>query len=421
MIDRGARAIVLGALRRLRGGELHLVERGKRLSFGELGGPSAMITVHDPRIWRSFLRGSFGLARSYADGAWDCEDLVALTRIAARNARGLDRARAWAAPFRHPIQRVASAAHAPTIRRSRRQIAAHYDLGNDLFALFLDETMSYSAGYFESPGATLYQASITKLDRVCLKLGLRPSDHVLEIGSGWGGFAVYAARKFGCRVTTTTISTEQYELAVQRVRAAGLENRVKVLLKDYRQLRGSYDKLVSIEMIEAVGWQYFETYFERCSELLRPGGAMLLQAITIDERAYEVEKGGRSFINTLIFPGGCLPSRAVIERCVSGVTDLRTIGFEDMTPHYVRTLACWRERFEASCERVAELGYDERFRRLWTLFLCYCEGGFEERRIEVGQHVFVKQGLPLAKQIRPHPAPERRRHQQVGVAGREGE
>jgi cyclopropane-fatty-acyl-phospholipid synthase len=255
--------------------------------------------------------------------------------------------------------------------------------------------MSYSAGYFESPGATLYQASITKLDRVCLKLGLRPSDHVLEIGSGWGGFALHAAQRYGCSVTTTTISREQHAYALRRVREAGLADRVTVLLEDYRDLRGSYDRLVSIEMIEAVGWQYLPTFFRSCSGLLADDGAMLLQAILIEDRAYEAQKASRSFINTFIFPGGCLPSLKVISRTLAHATDLREVHLEDITAHYATTLARWRARFLAAPGRVAELGYDERFRRLWELYLSYCEGGFRERRIRDVQLLLAKPGNML--------------------------
>ncbi len=215
---------------------------------------------------------------------------------------------------------------------------------------------------------------------------------MLEIGTGWGGFALYAAQRYGCRVTSTTISREQHAYASERVRAAGLEDRVTLLLEDYRELRGSYDKLVSIEMIEAVGWRNFQTFFRRCSELLTEDGAMLLQAITIDDRAYEVEKAGRSFINTYIFPGGCLPSMEIISRSLARATDLRQVHLEDITAHYATTLAHWRERFLARAERVAELGYDERFRRLWELYLSYCEGGFRERRIQDIQLLLAKPG-----------------------------
>jgi cyclopropane-fatty-acyl-phospholipid synthase len=279
-----------------------------------------------------------------------------------------------------------------TPARSRKQIAAHYDLGNDLFRLMLDETMMYSCAFFESDHATLHEAQLAKLDRICRKLDLGPDDHVLEIGTGWGGFAIHAAGNYGCRVTTTTISAEQLALARRRVVAAGLEDRVTLLLEDYRDLAGSYDKLVSIEMIEAVGWQYFEKFFERCGALLAPHGAMLLQSITIDDRAYEVEKATRSFANTHIFPGGCLPSVEVIARSVARASDLRTVDLEDITSHYVQTLRCWRESFLAQLDRVRALGYDGRFQRMWELYLAYCEGGFDSRRIGTVQLMLAKPG-----------------------------
>ena len=399
--DDASRAIVTRVLSRMRHGKLTVIEPGRTpQTFGRGTGPVATMTINDPRTWRAFLHGSYGLGRAYADGCWDSDDLVALTRVAARNVHGLDRARKAVAPARHPIQQAARRMHAPTIGRSRRQIEAHYDLGNDLFASFLDETLSYSCGLFESPEATLAEASIAKLDHACRKLALSARDQLLEIGTGWGALAVHAAREYGCRVTTTTISKQQHAVAVERVRQAGLTGRVTVLQNDYRALAGRYDKLVSIEMIEAVGWQFFDTYFDRCSALLKPDGLMLLQAITIDDAAYEVEKGGRSFVNSLIFPGGCLPSRAVIEDAVARVTDMRPAGFEDMTPHYVLTLRHWRERFHDAALHLASRGYDRRFRRLWDLYLAYSEGGFAERRIGVGQHLLAK---PANVQISERP------------------
>ncbi len=379
----------------MHGGELEIVEGSERHTFGEATGPSAprvRLEVCSPGFYRALLRGSVGLCESYMDGLWECEDLVGLTRIAALNVHALDVLRRVLAPVLIPVQRWMRWLRSNTIDRSQRQIAAHYDLGNDLFGLFLDRTMMYSCAVFDSPQATLEEASLAKLDRVCAKLALHPADHVLEIGTGWGGFAAYAAERYGCRVTTTTISREQHAYATERVRAAGLDDRVTVLLEDYRDLAGSYDKLVSIEMIEAVGWRNFSTYFRRCSELLAADGAMLLQAIVIDDRAYHVEKAGKSFINTYIFPGGCLPSLEVISHQLARVTDLRQVHMEDITAHYATTLAHWRARFLAASERLAELGYDERFRRLWNLYLSYCEGGFRERRIQDVQLLLAKPG-----------------------------
>ncbi len=390
-----SRRLVLLALRGIRGGELELRDGPTRVVLGELDPARplrATIEVRSPRFYRRLLRGSVGLGEAYMDGEFDCDDLVAMTRIAALNVGALDRLRRILTPVLAPVQRWARFVSRNTPRRSRRRIEAHYDLGNELFGLFLDETMMYSCAVFERPGDSLREASLAKLERICRRLELGPSDHVLEIGTGWGGFACYAAEHHGCRVTTTTISREQHAYATARVRAAGLEDRVTVLCQDYRELRGSYDKLVSIEMIEAVGWQYFGRFFSRCSELLREDGAMLLQAIVIDDRAYEVEKAGRSFINTYIFPGGCLPSMEIIARHVGRVTDLRQVHLEDITEHYTRTLASWRERFLAAREEVAALGYDERFRRLWELYLSWCEGGFAERRIRDVQLLLAKPG-----------------------------
>jgi cyclopropane-fatty-acyl-phospholipid synthase len=396
VLDRLARRLVLALFSRMHGGELTVLDGSDRLVFGELVRErpiAAELHVHSPRFYRSLLRGSLGLAESYVDGLWDCNELVALTRIAALNVGALDRLRRALSPVLVPLQRSAAWLSRNTPGRSREQIAAHYDLGNQLFAQFLDDTMMYSCAIFASPETTLEEASLAKLERVCTTLKLSPGDHVLEIGTGWGGFAAYAAERYGCRVTTTTISAEQHAYASERIRAAGLQDRVTVLSKDYRDLEGQYDKLVSLEMIEAVGWQYFPTFFRRCSELVSDDGAMLLQAIVIEDGAYEVEKAGRSFINTHIFPGGCLPSLQLIARMVARVTDFREAQLEDLTAHYATTLEHWRERFRDAAERLPGLGYDERFQRLWELYLSYCEGGFRERRIQDVQMLLAKPGF----------------------------
>jgi cyclopropane-fatty-acyl-phospholipid synthase len=393
-----ARAIVHQLLRRARGGALELREPGRAVAqFGAIDPTNplrAVIEVHSPAFYRRLLGGSLGLADAYTDGLWDSPDLVALMRLAARNGAALDRPRRWLLPVIAPARALARARN--TIARSREQIAAHYDLGNELFELFLDERMTYSSAIFPAPGATLDDAALHKLRIVCAKLDLRPSDHLLDIGGGWGSLAVHAARHHGCRVTTATISREQYARAAARVGAAGLEDRVTVLLRDYRELEGRYDKLVSLEMIEAVGWRDFGTFFARCSELLTPHGLMLLQAITIDDRAYRVERGNRSFVGTRIFPGGCLPSQAVIARCIGRRTDLCAVGRQDITDHYVRTLGHWRRRFLAHRDDLGALGYDERFRRMWTLYLAYCEAGFSERRIRCGQLLLAKPRWAIA-------------------------
>jgi cyclopropane-fatty-acyl-phospholipid synthase len=400
LLDRLARRLVLGLLSRMRRGELVLVEQRRRLHFGSSGderSPSAELHVYSPRFYRDFLRGSLGLGEAYVGGLWDCTDLVSLTRIGALNMGGLDTLRRVFSPVLAPLQRAGGWLARNTPARARKRIAAHYDLGNELFSQFLDRSMMYSCAVFDPPTATLEEASLAKLERICAKLKLSPADHVLEIGTGWGGFAEYAAARYGCRVTTTTISAEQHTYASERIRKAGLSDRVTVLFEDYRDpaldRHGPYDKLVSIEMIEAVGWQYFPTFFRRCSELVAEHGAMLLQAIVIEDRAYEVEKASKSFANTHIFPGGCLPSLQVIARNVARVTDFREAHLEDITAHYATTLQRWRERFLAAAEQVSELGYDERFRRMWELYLSYCEGGFRERRIQDVQLLLAKPGF----------------------------
>jgi cyclopropane-fatty-acyl-phospholipid synthase len=389
MTERIARRVVFEALGRLREGQLTVVEDGRAQVFGS-GMPRATVHVRSPRAWTALLRGSRGLGESYADSLWDAPDLTAVVRVAARNVEVLDALRRRLGAVREPYQRARAAFRRNTPERSRDDIAAHYDLGNELFALMLDPLLMYSCAVFEHRDTTLEDASIAKLELVCEKLELGPGDHVLEIGTGWGGFAVHAAGTRGCRMTTTTLSREQHAVATERVRAAGLEALVDVRLDDYRDLRGRYDKLVSLEMIESVGWKDFGTFFACCSDLLAPNGAMLLQAITMDDRAYGVEKASKSFIRTHIFPNGCLPSLEVIARCVARRTDLRTVGLEDLTPHYAETLRRWRANFDAATDELEALGYDERFRRLWRMYLAYCEAGFAERRIGLVQTVLAK-------------------------------
>ncbi|MDX6606690.1 MAG: cyclopropane-fatty-acyl-phospholipid synthase, partial [Solirubrobacterales bacterium] len=323
-------------------------------------------------------------------GIWDCDDLVALIRIACRNMGSLDRWRRRLHPLLAPLQRTVWRVPRNSRRASRRHISAHYDLGNDLFALYLDESMMYSSALFPDPESTLADAQENRLERICRTLELGPDDHLLEIGTGWGGMAAFAASRYGCRVTTTTISREQREGALRRIRDSGVEDRVTVLLEDYRDLQGRFTKLVSLEMIEAVGWQYFDVFFRRCSELLEPNGLFFLQAIVIDDRLYEQEKAARSFANTLIFPGGCLPSVEVIQRSIARETDMSTVWLEEIGAHYARTLELWRERFIANSDLAGEFGYDQPFRRLWTLWLAMSEAGFREGRLRDVQVLFAK-------------------------------
>ena len=384
-----ARRIALSLFGQIREGRLTVVEDGLRHEFGA-GAPAATMEVLSPELWPHLLHGGRGLAEAYAQGLWDSPDLTAVLRVAARNVNKLDAARRRLTPVREPYLRARQAFVRNTPRRSRKDIEAHYDLGDDLFERMLDPSMMYSCALFERPGMTLEQASMAKLELIYDKLDLQPTDHLLEIGTGWGSLALHAARSRGCRVTTTTISKDQHATAVRRVREAGLEDRVTVLLEDYRDLTGTYDKLVSVEMIEAVGWKDFDTFFARCSELLAPDGAMLLQAITMDDRAYRIERVSRSFIRTMIFPNGCLPSQEVIARCIAHDTDMRTVHMEDLTQHYAETLHRWRENLDAHADELEAHGYDERFRRLWRMYLCYCEAGFAEHRIGLSQALFAK-------------------------------
>jgi cyclopropane-fatty-acyl-phospholipid synthase len=390
------RRIVHAVLRRIEAGSIELDERfagGESIRFGPASAPlRARVEVHDPGVYRRLAQSkSIGFGVTYAERRWDTDDLPTLLRIAARDVGRADPLRRRIAPLLVPFQRLGTLRMLNTRRGARSNIAAHYDLGNEMFELFLDrEAMMYSSAYYETGDETLERAQHARLERICDALELRPDDHLLEIGAGWGGMAVHAASSRGCRVTTTTISREQREYAEARVTAAGLEDRVTVIGSDYRDLGGSYDKLVSLEMIEAVGWEWFDSYFRDCSRLLGPAGLFFLQAIVITDRAYEFEKRTRSFANQVIFPGGCLPSVESIQRSIARQTDLRTIHLEDISPSYVLTLRAWRERFEAAAERLEELGYDERFRRTWCFYLAISEAGFAETRIRDVQMLFAK-------------------------------
>ncbi|MDP9189492.1 MAG: cyclopropane-fatty-acyl-phospholipid synthase family protein [Actinomycetota bacterium] len=407
--ERACRRIVFRVLSRIKGGCIVLVEPdGRRFEFGDPATDlRAEVRLNSYGFHTAFLRGNLGLAEAYRDGVWDTDDPVALARIGCRNLPGLDAWRQRLNPVLSPFNRAIRRVPRNSRKASRRHISAHYDLGNDLFALFLDESMMYSSAWFPHPEATLAEAQEARLDRVCHALDLGPDDHLLEIGTGWGGLAVHAATRSGCRVTTTTISAEQRDGALRRIADAGVSDRVTVLLDDYRDLRGRYDKLVSIEMIEAVGWQYFDAFFRKCSDLLSPDGLMFLQAITIDDRAYEVEKAAKSFANTLIFPGGCLPSTEVIQRSVAGRTDMSTVWLDDISPHYAETLRIWQRRFLENSDLAAELGYDEPFQRAWMLWLAMSEAGFRERRLREMQMLFAK---PESK------PPLKKRYGNVGAA-----
>jgi len=391
-LDRKLRSAVVNRLRALRNGHIELCDADSSTSLGEPDADLAVrLYVKRPRFFRRLaFGGGLGAAESLMDGDWTCDDLTALVRIFIRNrqaANGLDRG------FARLKQLGARLAHAIRLNSragSRRNIAAHYDVGNEFYQLMLDPTMTYSCGVYERETSTLEEASLAKIDRLCRKLALCSTDHLLEIGTGWGGFAIYAARNYGCRVTTTTISPAQYEMATSRVRLANLSDRIEVRLQDYRDLTGRYDKLVSVEMIEAVGHQFYNTFFRQCANLLKPQGLMALQGIVIVEQAYAEHLRTIEFIRKYIFPGGCLPSIAALQLAAGTSPDLRLVHLEDLAPHYVRTLRDWRSRFTANLPQVRELGYPERFIRMWDYYLAYCEATFAERHVNDVQMVWAK-------------------------------
>jgi cyclopropane-fatty-acyl-phospholipid synthase len=392
-----ARRLMLRRLTRLSDGRLTLSNAGadqRHFGPGQPGSPAATIVVRDPRFYLAVvLGGHLGSVEAYLDGWWDTDDLTALVQLMVRNRSVLDSLETGFARLAWPLRRAWHSWRHNSRRGSRRNIAAHYDLGNDFFAEFLDETLTYSCGIFEHPETSLRDASIAKYERICHKLALGPDDHVLEIGTGWGGFALYAASHYGCRVTTTTISRAQHTLASERIAAAGLADRVTLLQRDYRDLTGTYDKLVSIEMIEAVGHRFYRTFFQKCAELLRPGGRMALQAITIDPRFYHRARREVDFIKRYIFPGANIPSLPVLRTAAEGRGGARfsLLHLEDITPHYAETLKRWRQNFAARWDRLRALGFSEEFRRLWQFYFCYCEGGFRERFLGDVQLVFARE------------------------------
>ncbi len=354
-------------------------------------GLDATIFVNDVGFYRQLaFEGDLGAAASYIDGQWDADDLTDVFRVLARNMNAMSRMDSGIARAGQGMARFAHRLARNSIRGSRKNIEAHYDLSNDFFELFLDPTMMYSSALFEDEGVTLEAASLAKLERVCSVMQVGPNDHVLEIGTGWGGFSLHAAQRFGARVTTTTISQAQHQMAVERVRMAGLQNRVDLLTTDYRDLTGQYDKLVSIEMIEAVGHAYLGTFFQKCDELLRPGGRLFVQVITMPEQRYDRYLKSVDFIQKYIFPGGCCPSIGAMQDAVGRNTNLRLVQQDDFGHSYALTLREWRKRFWDRIDDVRALGFDERFIRMWDYYFCYCEAAFLERAVGLSQLVWQK-------------------------------
>jgi cyclopropane-fatty-acyl-phospholipid synthase len=398
MLDRTLRTRLHTQMSALRDSQLRIVD-----ALGEnlLGTPAAhladtlhaTVRVYDAAFYRQVAgNGSVGAGEAYMDGVWECDDLVALMRMLVRNRDLLDAMETGLAHLGGAVMKAWHALRRNTRGGSQRNIAAHYDLGNDFFHLFLDDNMMYSSAIFARADESLEIASTRKLDRICQKLALSANDRVVEIGSGWGGFAIHAARNYGCHITTTTISREQYDLARERVHAAGLDDRVEVLLQDYRDLSGRYDKLVSIEMIEAIGHQYLDSYFTKVGTLLEPHGMALIQAITIEDHRYAQALRAVDFIKRYIFPGSFIPSVSAMLNAVAGSSDLKLFQLEDIGPSYAVTLAAWRERFHRHLPEVRAQGYDERFVRMWDFYLAYCESGFRERSTGDVQMLLVKPG-----------------------------
>jgi cyclopropane-fatty-acyl-phospholipid synthase len=380
-----ARRVVRARLESLRNGQIVVSENGCHEIFGEVSEDLPLtvhLTIHDPRFYSDIaFGGAVGAGESYIHGCWSCDELTTLVRILVKNRDVLLDMDSGTARLMRPLQKMFHWLNRNTRSGSRRNIAAHYDLGNDFYALWLDRRMMYSGAIFEHADPSLEAAQVAKLDRICRKLNLSSDDHVLEIGTGWGGFAIYAAENYGCRITTTTISKQQHDYAKDAIAKAGLDDRITLLQSDYRDLEGQYDKLVSIEMIEAVGHEFHDTYFGKCCELLKKDGQMLLQSITIADQHYERAKKTVDFIKRYIFPGGCLTSVTGMSETLTRVTDMRIVDLEDIGPHYATTLRRWHERFFDSIDQVHAMGFSEEFIRMWQYYLCYCEGGFLERAI----------------------------------------
>jgi cyclopropane-fatty-acyl-phospholipid synthase len=351
----------------------------------------AVVRVHNSSFYSSVVfAGSVGAGESYMRGEWTCDNLTNLIRIIIKNRETLLSLDSGLAQFTAPLYKIFHRGRKNTRSGSQKNISAHYDLGNDFYKLFLDETLAYSCGIFSSEETTLRDASQEKFDRICKKLRLTSDDHLIEIGTGWGGFAIYAAGNYGCKVTTTTISRKQHDLAKHKIAQAGLSDRIDLRFDDYRELEGKFDKLVSIEMIEAVGHHYYEEFFRCCGNLLKPNGLMLLQAITITDQAYEQARKSVDFIKRYIFPGSCIPSLNTIISAVSSASDMKMFHLEDITPHYAKTLRTWRNNFFNKIDDVRMQGFTDSFINMWDFYLCYCEAGFAERYLGDVQIVFTK-------------------------------
>jgi cyclopropane-fatty-acyl-phospholipid synthase len=393
LLHRLARSIVFNQLRKIKVGHIAILEGTKRVSFGQKGKLNVTLVVHDPRFYGALaFGGSIGVSEAFMQKFWSVSDLTKLIRIMAINQDAMDQLEGLFNIFLKPLLKCLHYLNQNSIKGSRNNISKHYDLGNDFFSLFLDATMMYSSAVFKNPHDSLYKGSIHKLETICQRLELTPQDHVIEIGSGWGGFAIYAAQQFGCKVTTTTISKEQYKYVQQKIKDLKLSHKITILFSDYRHLKGQYDKLVSIEMLEAVGYQYYDTYFKVCSDLLKPDGLALIQTITITDQRYEKAKRSVDFIQRYIFPGSCIPSITALQSSMTQSSDLKIYSIQDIGEHYARTLALWRKAFFENLKEVKALGFDDVFIRMWHFYLSYCEGGFKEKVISDIHLKLIKPG-----------------------------
>lgn len=397
-----AKSQVLKRLQSLHIGRLTLIDGAASHVFGqaETQAPTATITVLDPRFYGEIaFGGSIGAGEAYMLGYWQADSLTDVVRLMVLNQSVMDTLEGGYQWLSKPLLKVFHWLNSNSEAGSQKNIAAHYDLGNALFKLFLDPTMMYSSAIFDQDTASLQAASERKLQVICEKLALKPDDHVIEIGTGWGGFAIYAAKHYGCHVTTTTISEQQYLLAKERVMAEGLQNQITLLKQDYRHLQGQYDKLVSIEMIEAVGHQYYDTYFNKVSQLLKPNGVALIQAITIADQRYDSAIRSVDFIQRYIFPGSNIPSNTAMLNSMTRASDLRLVDLQDIGLHYATTLRHWRENFFANIEAVRQLGYSEAFIRMWDFYLSYCEGGFAECALGDVHLLLAKPGYRIKQRV----------------------
>lgn len=392
-VEKLSRDVALRALKKLQHGFLVITENGSVV--GEFGDKNdalhARINVNHRRMYRRFLlSGDIGAGESYIDGDWNTPDLVSVIRVFAQNLDAMDAMSKRYGWLTWPLQKAAFLARRNSKRNAKQNILSHYDLGNELYTRFLDPAMQYSSAVYPTPETSLEDAQQHKMQRLCDMLDIQPGDQIMEIGTGWGGLAMYMAQHYDCHVTTTTISDAQLAYAKDKVERLGLSDRVTLLNKDYRDLDGQYDKLISVEMIEAVGKSYLPSFFKQCSRLLKPSGRMVLQAITIADQRMQRYNRDVDFIQQHVFPGGYLPSNELLCSLTRKHTDMVIRQVDDIGLDYARTLADWRQHFQARGHELNTLGYDERFARFWNYYLCYCEGGFTERRVSAVQLAATK-------------------------------